>query len=60
MTTVSRFSRQNDVGFRALNVWENLVPVVVLVVEFKALYLSGKGRDIELNLFELPEIDVLF
>ena len=62
MTTVSRFSRQNDVGFRALNValWENLVPVVVLVVEFKALYLSGKGRDIELNLFELPKIDVLF
>ena len=33
MTTVSRFSRQNDAGLRALNValWENLVLVVVLV-----------------------------
>ena len=31
MTTVSRFSRQNDSGLRALNVilWENLVLVVV-------------------------------
>ena len=40
MTTVSRFSRQNDVGLRALNVdlWENLVLVVVLVLESKALY----------------------
>ena len=39
MTTVSRFSRQNDVGLRALNVvlWENLVLVVVLVLESKAL-----------------------
>ena len=35
MTTVSRFSRQNDAGLHALNVvlWENLV--VVLVLESK-------------------------
>ena len=35
MTTVSRFSRQNDVGLRALNaaLRENLVLVVVLVLE---------------------------
>ena len=40
MTTVSRFSRQNVVGLRALIVvpWENLVLVVVLVLESKALY----------------------
>ena len=40
MTTVSRFSPQNDVGFRALNVviWGNLVLVAVLVLESKALY----------------------
>ena len=40
MTTVSRFSRQNDVGLRVLDVvlWENLVLVVVLVLESKALY----------------------
>ena len=39
MTTVSRFSRQNDVGLRALNVvlWENLVLTVVLVLDSKAL-----------------------
>ena len=39
MTTVSRFSRQNDVGLNELNVdlWENLVLVVVLVLESKAL-----------------------
>ena len=39
MTTVSSFPRQNDAGFRALNVvlWENLVLVVVLVLESKAL-----------------------
>ena len=37
MTMVSRFSRQNDVGLRVLNVvqWENLVLVVVLVLESK-------------------------
>ena len=37
MTTVSRFSRQNDAGLRALNVglWENLVLVVVLVQQSK-------------------------
>ena len=37
MTTVSRFSRQNDAGLRALNVvlWENLVLVVFLVLESK-------------------------
>ena len=41
MMTVSRFSRQNDVGLRALNValWQNLLLVVVLVLESKALYL---------------------
>jgi len=33
MTTVSRFSRQNDTGLRALN----LELVVVLVLEAKAL-----------------------
>ena len=40
MTTVSRFSRQNNVGLHALNVvlWENLVLVIVLVLESKALY----------------------
>ena len=39
VTTVLRFSRQNDVGLRALNVAlkENLVLVVVLVLESKAL-----------------------
>ena len=39
MTTVSRFSRQNDVGLRAHNValWENAVLVVALVPESKAL-----------------------
>ena len=37
MTTVSRFSRQNDTGLRALNVvqWENLVLVVALILESK-------------------------
>ena len=37
MTTVSRFSRQNDAGLRALNfaLWENLVLVVVLVLGSK-------------------------
>ena len=37
MTTVSRFSRQNDAGLRALNVvlWENLALVVVLVLDSK-------------------------
>ena len=39
MTTVSRFSRQNDAGLRALNVvpWENLVLIVVLVLQSKAV-----------------------
>ena len=39
MTTVSRFSRQNDVGLRALNVVlrEILVLLVFLVLESKAL-----------------------
>ena len=42
MTTVSRFSRQNDVGLRALNnaLSENLVVVVVVVLESKVLYSS--------------------
>ena len=37
MSMVSRFSRQNDAGLRALNVslWENLVLVVVLVLGSK-------------------------
>ena len=40
MTTVSRISRQNDAGLRALTVvlWENLVLVVVLVLESEALH----------------------
>ena len=40
MTTLSRFSRQNDAGLGALNVvlWENLVLVVVLVLESKGPY----------------------
>ena len=40
MTTASRFSRQNDASLRALTVVlrENLVLVVVLVLESKALY----------------------
>ena len=37
MTSVSRFSRKNDAGLRALNVvlGENLVLVLVLVLESK-------------------------
>ena len=40
MTTVPRFSRQNDAGLGALNVvlWENLVLVDVLVLESKGHY----------------------
>ena len=40
MTTVTRFSRQNDAGLRALNVFlrENLVLVVVLVLESEGPY----------------------
>ena len=40
MTAVSRFSRQNDAGWRMLTVvlGENLVLVVVLVLEYKALH----------------------
>ena len=40
MTTISRFSRQNDAVLRTLSVvlWENLVLVVVRVLESKALY----------------------
>ena len=40
MTTVSRFSRQNDAGLRALNVFlcQNIALVVFLVLESKALY----------------------
>ena len=40
MTTVSRFSRQNDAGLRALNValWENLVLAIILVLESNSLY----------------------
>ena len=43
MTTVSRFSRQNDAGLRTLNVvlWENLVLVVVLVLQSKGPYWLG-------------------
>ena len=46
MTTVSRFSRQNDVGLRALNVvlWENFVLVVVLVLESKGTYYQDEAR----------------
>ena len=47
MTTVSRFSRQNDADLHALNVglWENLAPVVLLVFESKALYSKGHSFD---------------
>ena len=40
MTTATTFSRQNDIGSRMSNTqyWENLVLVVVLVSESKALY----------------------
>ena len=40
MTTVTSFSRQNDAGLRALNVFlrENLVLVVVLVLESEGPY----------------------
>ena len=40
MTTVSRFSRQNDAGLSALTVilWENLAFVVVLVLENENVY----------------------
>ena len=45
MTSVSRFSRQNDVGLRALSVvlWENLVLVVVLVLESKSWTEQGNA-----------------
>ena len=50
MTTVTRFSRQNDAGLRALNVFlrENLVLVVVLVLESEGpqlLITYGSGTD---------------
>ena len=40
MTTATTFSRQNDIGSRMSNTqyWENLLLVVVLVSESKALY----------------------
>ena len=40
MTAATTFSRQNDAGSRAYTTqyWENLVLVVVLVLESKALY----------------------
>ena len=40
MMTVSRFSHQNDAGFRVLTVvlWENLVLVVVLILESKGAF----------------------
>ena len=40
MTTVSRFPRQSEAGLHVLTVvlWENLVLVVVLGLESKALY----------------------
>ena len=43
MTAIT-FSRQNDSGSRVSNTqyWENLVLVVVLVSESKALYFSVK------------------
>ena len=44
MTTAITFSRQNDAGLRACTTyyWENLVLVVVLVLESKALYFNVK------------------
>ena len=46
MTTVSRFSRQNGAGLRALTVllWESLVLVVVFVLESKALFYRKRGN----------------
>ena len=47
MTTAITFSRQNDVGSRACTTqyWENIVLVVVLVSESKALYsYTVRGR----------------
>ena len=46
MTTVTRFSRQNDAGLRALNVFlrENLVLVVVLVLESEGPYFTFATR----------------
>ena len=44
MTTAITFSRQNDASLRACTTyyWENLVLVVVLVIESKALYFNVK------------------
>ena len=46
MRTAITFSRRNDAGSRKSNTsyWENLVLIVVLVLESKALYLSGDGQ----------------
>ena len=54
MTTVSRFSRQNDAGLRALNValWENLVLVVVLVLESKGPYYNKRVLLFNFNLWK--------
>ena len=43
VTTATTFSRQNDTGSRATTTYygENLVLVVVLVLESKALYCNG-------------------
>ena len=51
MTTVLRSPRQNDVGLQVLKVvlWENLVLVVVLVLESKALYWSLSYCDIHIQ-----------
>ena len=45
VTTATTFSRQNGAGSRVSNTqyWENLVLVVVLVSESKALYLQSKA-----------------
>ena len=56
MTTLSRFSRQNDASLRALNVvlWENLVLVVVLVLESEGPYyitLEEKCKSLNFILF---------
>ena len=51
MTTVSRFSRQDDAGLRALNValWENLVLVVVLVLGSKGSYCLNYSYKLEVT-----------
>ena len=62
MTTVTRFSRQNDAGLRALNVFlrENLVLVVVLVLESEGPYCLRKYDKPEFTISNIlvPEFEI--